>query len=137
MYKQSLEDPSTFWGNIASEFHWERKWDTSRPICRYNFDIRKGPIFTEVHNQKTPQILTLFAVGLIPHQDKNCFCCSGSRGDIRIFATMRLTGMSKRGGGTRSPFCGKEMRSARRCGSRTVMSWPRHASSRITSASGA
>ncbi|KAG0585142.1 hypothetical protein M758_3G262400 [Ceratodon purpureus] len=47
MYKQSIEDPSTFWGNIASQFYWKRKWDTSKPICSYNFDIRQGPVSIE------------------------------------------------------------------------------------------
>lgn len=54
MYKQSIEDPSRFWGNIASEFHWERKWDTSKPICNYNFDTKKGPVFIEVRIKKKP-----------------------------------------------------------------------------------
>lgn len=53
MYKQSIEDPSRFWGKIASEFHWERKWDTSKPICTYNFDIRKGPVHVEVNSTIT------------------------------------------------------------------------------------
>lgn len=48
MYKQSIEDPSTFWGEIASQFYWKRKWDTSKPICSYNFDVRRGPISIEV-----------------------------------------------------------------------------------------
>jgi acetyl-CoA synthetase len=30
MYKQSIEDPDTFWGDIANQFHWEKKWDTVR-----------------------------------------------------------------------------------------------------------
>ena len=28
MYARSIEDPAGFWGDIASEFHWEKKWDT-------------------------------------------------------------------------------------------------------------
>lgn len=47
MYKQSIEDPSKFWGEIASQFYWKRKWDTSKPICSYNFDVRRGPISIE------------------------------------------------------------------------------------------
>ena len=27
MYKRSVEDPSGFWGDIASQFHWEKPWD--------------------------------------------------------------------------------------------------------------
>ena len=27
MYRQSLDDPETFWGNVANELHWFKKWD--------------------------------------------------------------------------------------------------------------
>ncbi|HPM78238.1 MAG TPA: acetyl-coenzyme A synthetase N-terminal domain-containing protein, partial [bacterium] len=27
MWQQSVDDPDTFWGKIASEFTWEKKWD--------------------------------------------------------------------------------------------------------------
>ena len=27
LYRQSLDDPETFWGNVASELHWFKKWD--------------------------------------------------------------------------------------------------------------
>lgn len=29
MYKRSIEDPEGFWGDIANEFHWEKK---ARPL---------------------------------------------------------------------------------------------------------
>ena len=32
LYKQSIDDPEKFWGNIASTFHWNKKW--SQPITR-------------------------------------------------------------------------------------------------------
>jgi len=44
MYKRSIEDPDGFWGDIASEFHWDTKWDASKPIYDCNFDVTKGPI---------------------------------------------------------------------------------------------
>ncbi|MBL4699506.1 MAG: acetate--CoA ligase [Phycisphaerales bacterium] len=28
MYKESIDSPETFWGNIAKDFHWFKKWDT-------------------------------------------------------------------------------------------------------------
>ncbi|MDX2005917.1 MAG: acetate--CoA ligase [Meiothermus sp.] len=28
LYKESLESPETFWGRVASELHWFKKWDT-------------------------------------------------------------------------------------------------------------
>ncbi len=41
MYERSIKDPEGFWGEIASEFHWYKKWDRVRS---YNFDRRNGPI---------------------------------------------------------------------------------------------
>eukprot|EP01063_Lacrimia_lanifica_P026437 TRINITY_DN3562_c0_g1_i3.p1 TRINITY_DN3562_c0_g1~~TRINITY_DN3562_c0_g1_i3.p1 ORF type:complete len:669 (+),score=314.98 TRINITY_DN3562_c0_g1_i3:66-2072(+) len=35
MYKQSIEDPEAFWGKMASQFHWEKKWEKVGP--EYNF----------------------------------------------------------------------------------------------------
>lgn len=28
MYKESIDSPETFWGKVASELHWFKKWDT-------------------------------------------------------------------------------------------------------------
>ncbi len=33
-YKQSIDDPETFWGNIASHFLWKRRWDK---VLEWNF----------------------------------------------------------------------------------------------------
>jgi hypothetical protein len=41
MYERSIKDPDGFWGEIASEFHWYKKWDKVRD---YNFDRRDGKI---------------------------------------------------------------------------------------------
>ncbi len=30
MYEESIKEPEKFWGKIANEFHWEKKWDTFR-----------------------------------------------------------------------------------------------------------
>ena len=27
VYRRSIEDPAAFWGEIAEELHWFRKWD--------------------------------------------------------------------------------------------------------------
>merc|ERR1712166_561783 len=35
MYKQSIEDPETFWGDIGREFHWETPFTEVGP--KYNF----------------------------------------------------------------------------------------------------
>lgn len=47
MYMESIRDPDLFWGRLAKEFFWEKGWITNQPICQYNFDARKGPIFVE------------------------------------------------------------------------------------------
>eukprot|EP01137_Pigoraptor_chileana_P016381 Opistho-2@5824 len=39
LYKRSIEDPSGFWGDIASEFHWERKWDS---VHSHSYDMTDG-----------------------------------------------------------------------------------------------
>jgi acetyl-CoA synthetase len=51
LYRQSIEDPDTFWGKMAEQFYWERRWDKVRD---YNFSISKGPVFIEwFKNAKT------------------------------------------------------------------------------------
>lgn len=44
MYKKSIDDPETFWGDIAENFHFETKKPADKPFLNYNFDIKKGPI---------------------------------------------------------------------------------------------
>lgn len=46
MYKKSIEDPQSFWGTIAKQFHWETESNAS-DFFSYNFDHRKGSIFTK------------------------------------------------------------------------------------------
>lgn len=48
MYRWSVEDPQSFWGSIAAQLHWERPWDKGQPICSYNFNLDKGPIYVKV-----------------------------------------------------------------------------------------
>lgn len=43
MYKQSIEHPELFWGDISKQFHWETPADSSN-FMNFNFDISKGPI---------------------------------------------------------------------------------------------
>ncbi|KAJ8306425.1 hypothetical protein KUTeg_016970 [Tegillarca granosa] len=43
MYKQSIEDPESFWKEIAKQFYW--KSEPTGKFFDYNFDSRKGPIF--------------------------------------------------------------------------------------------
>lgn len=34
LYHQSIGDPETFWGKIAEDFYWEKKWDKA---CVYDY----------------------------------------------------------------------------------------------------
>jgi len=40
MCKPFINDPARFWGSFASDFHWERKWDTTKLIYQYNFGLQ-------------------------------------------------------------------------------------------------
>lgn len=44
LHRESLEDPATFWGNVAKQFHWENPIDPEN-VCSYNLDRSKGEIF--------------------------------------------------------------------------------------------
>lgn len=44
MYERSLREPEKFWAEIASEFHWQKKWQKVR---EFNYDLRRGPIKIE------------------------------------------------------------------------------------------
>ncbi|MEM7624089.1 MAG: acetate--CoA ligase [Planctomycetota bacterium] len=35
MYRESIEQPDTFWGRIAQQFTWHRPWDS---VCQWSFD---------------------------------------------------------------------------------------------------
>ncbi|CAD7083239.1 unnamed protein product [Hermetia illucens] len=42
-YRESLDNPSEFWGRIAKQFHWETPADAKK-FMQYNFDPTKGPV---------------------------------------------------------------------------------------------
>lgn len=46
LYQRSIDNPEEFWSEIAKEFHWEELANVDRFFV-YNFDIRKGPIYTK------------------------------------------------------------------------------------------
>ena len=48
MYLESIREPDFFWSRLAKQLYWKKHWDTSGPVCTYNFDVRKGPIHVEV-----------------------------------------------------------------------------------------
>ncbi len=41
LYQKSIDDPDTFWTEMADQFYWKKKWDT---VCDYNYTLSKGPI---------------------------------------------------------------------------------------------
>lgn len=49
LYKKSIDDPQLFWGEIAKQFHWESDANPDE-FFTYNFDTRKGPIYTNWMN---------------------------------------------------------------------------------------
>lgn len=46
MHKESLEDPDSFWSEIANEFYWQTPCKRGEMLS-YNFDINKGRIFVK------------------------------------------------------------------------------------------
>lgn len=49
MYKQSVEDPDGFWGDIASTFFWRKKWPVKDgKLHSENIDVRNGRVAVEV-----------------------------------------------------------------------------------------
>jgi acetyl-CoA synthetase len=44
MYDRSLNDPEGFWGEMADQFHWYKKWDK---VMDYNYDMTKGKVRIE------------------------------------------------------------------------------------------
>jgi len=43
MHSQSVQDPATFWGEIAAKFHWKVA-PTKENFLSYNFNVNNGPI---------------------------------------------------------------------------------------------
>lgn len=46
MHKKSLEDPESFWSEIANEFHWQTPYQSGNFVS-YNFDTNKGNVFVK------------------------------------------------------------------------------------------
>lgn len=42
-YQKSIDDPASFWGDIANEFHWKIPPNQEK-FMDYNFDTRKGNV---------------------------------------------------------------------------------------------
>ena len=53
-WKESIDDPYQFWGQIAKEFHWKKE-PTKEDFLNYNFNVNDGPI--KVHTYEYIQTL--------------------------------------------------------------------------------
>ena len=46
MHQESLEDPESFWSELANEFYWQTPYQRGN-ILSYNFNVNKGKIFVK------------------------------------------------------------------------------------------
>lgn len=55
LYKQSLDDPETFWGGVASELHWFKKWDAiqewNEPFVKWFVGGQTNPSYNALDYQ--------------------------------------------------------------------------------------
>ena len=57
-WKESIDDPYQFWGQIAKEFHWKKE-PTKEDFVNYNFNVNDGPI--KVHTSTYKYLHTSIA----------------------------------------------------------------------------
>ena len=50
-WKESIDDPYQFWGQIAKEFHWKKE-PTKEDFVNYNFNVNDGPIKVHASSYK-------------------------------------------------------------------------------------
>ena len=50
-WKESIDDPYQFWGQIAKEFHWKKE-PTKEDFVNYNFNVNDGPIKVHTYSYK-------------------------------------------------------------------------------------
>ena len=55
LYEKSVDNPEEFWGAIARQFYWETPINYDK-FFRYNFDVRKGPIYTKWFDGATTNV---------------------------------------------------------------------------------
>nr|WP_319392403.1 acetate--CoA ligase [uncultured Desulfobacter sp.] len=87
MYKQSVEDPEGFWGDIADTFYWEQKWDKVRD---FNYSMSKGPVYIEwFKNAKTNITYNCLDRHLETRGDQAAFIWEGNSPDEDMVITYR------------------------------------------------
>ena len=76
LHRQSLEDPDAFWGDVANELHWFKKWDTVRewdePFVKWFVGGKTNPSYNALDYQVEQG-----------HGDKTAFYFEGEPGDTR------------------------------------------------------
>ena len=84
LYDQSINDPDTFWGNVASELHWFKKWDT---VC--NKDA--APFYKWFEGGKTNISYNCLDRHLTTaRKNKAAIIWEGEPGDSRTFTYQQL-----------------------------------------------
>ena len=76
MYDRSIADPEGFWGEVAEDFHWFKKWDK---VSSYNYDRREGPVSIEwFSGAKNQCMLQLCGSALEARGDKTAIIWEGN-----------------------------------------------------------
>ena len=76
LYKQSIEDPETFWAGVAKELHWFKPWDK---VLEWNLPWAKW----FVGGKAQPQLQLRRPPRSRPRRDKTAIIWEGEPGEIR------------------------------------------------------
>mmetsp|Transcript_310 Transcript_310/g.418 ORF Transcript_310/g.418 Transcript_310/m.418 type:complete len:756 (+) Transcript_310:143-2410(+) len=55
IYQKSIENPASFWSDIANNFFWKTPFDPNN-VLQYNFDRSKGPVYVKWFENGTTNI---------------------------------------------------------------------------------
>ena len=85
LYKQSIEDPETFWSERASELHWTKKWKKVRDsnFARAQIKWFTGGKLNASYNCLDRHMET-------PRKNKTAIIWEGENGETRIYSYQRL-----------------------------------------------
>ncbi len=87
IYRRSVEDPDGFWGDIAEQFYWEKRWDKVR---EFNYSISKGPVYLEwFTNARTNMAYNCLDRHLDSRSDQPALIWEGNRPDEDLVITYR------------------------------------------------
>ena len=63
-WRESIDDPYQFWGQIAKEFHWKIE-PTKEDFVNYNFNVNDGPIKVGNLHKYLSRIIFILIIHLI------------------------------------------------------------------------